>query len=132
MLVGIAAYFVALRLVLKYQTRPMMRRARITVFSFTLASILVIALLKMGVDWHKIETFKKNGTVTQATSPENSANLICLDSAAQNIWSTTITQTRTATTTRTKITSRTRFGKRWPRAARSRSNIYRAIPPLAR
>jgi hypothetical protein len=67
MFVGLAAYFIALRLVLKYQTRPMMRRARITVFSFTLASILVIALLKMGVDWRKIETFKTNGVVTQAT-----------------------------------------------------------------
>ena len=66
MFVGIAAYFVALRLVLKYQTRTMMRRAHITVFSFTLASILFIALLKMGVDWRKIETFKTNGVVTQA------------------------------------------------------------------
>jgi len=66
MFVGLLAYFVALRLVLKYQTRPMMRRARVTAFSFTLAGILVIALLKMGVDWRKIETFKKTGVVTQA------------------------------------------------------------------
>jgi hypothetical protein len=56
MFVGLFAYFVALRLVLKYQTRPMMRRARITALSFTLAGILVIALLKMGADWRKIET----------------------------------------------------------------------------
>jgi hypothetical protein len=67
MFVGVLAYFVALRLVLKYQTRPAMRRARITVFSFTLASLLVIALLKMGADWRKIQTFKKSGIVTQAT-----------------------------------------------------------------
>lgn len=66
MFAGLAAYFVALRLVLKYQTRPMMRRARITVLSFTLGSILVVALLKMGADWRKIETFR-NGVVTQAT-----------------------------------------------------------------
>jgi hypothetical protein len=66
MFVGLAAYFVALRLVLKYQTRRMMRRARITALSFTLGSILVVALLKMGADGHKIETFKKSGVVTQA------------------------------------------------------------------
>ena len=66
MFAGLFAYFVALRLVLKYQTRPMMRRARITALSFTLGSILVVALLKMGADWRKIETFKKTGVVTQA------------------------------------------------------------------
>lgn len=67
MFAGVFAYFIALRLVLKYQTRETMRRARITVFSFTLASILLIALLKMGVDWRKIQTFKKSGIVTEAT-----------------------------------------------------------------
>ena len=67
MFVGLFAYFVALRLVLKYQTRSAMRRARITVLSFTLGSILVVALLKMGADWRKIETYKTSGVVTQAT-----------------------------------------------------------------
>lgn len=67
MFVGVAAYLVTLRLVLKYQTRSVMRRARVTVFSFALASILVIALLKMGADWLKIETYEERGIVTQAT-----------------------------------------------------------------
>lgn len=67
MFVGLFGYFVALRLVLKYQTRAMMRRARVTALSFTLGSIVVVALLKMGVDWRKVETYKKNGVVTQAT-----------------------------------------------------------------
>ena len=64
--IGLLGYLMAIRLVVKYQARPIMKRLRVTPFSAAVGIILLVALLKMGTDWDKIETFKRNGVITQA------------------------------------------------------------------
>jgi hypothetical protein len=66
-LVGLFAFWMLLKLLGKFQAQPMMRRARINQFSALVGIIFLVALLKMGSDWHKLDLYKRKGVVTQAS-----------------------------------------------------------------
>jgi hypothetical protein len=66
-LLGLFGYLMLLNLVGKFQAHPIMRRARLNQFSALVGIIFLVALLKMGSDWHKLDLYKRKGVVTQAS-----------------------------------------------------------------
>src|SRR3974377_145155 len=67
-LLRIFVFFLFIRFVGKVQAHPILRKARINQFTAVVGVILLIALLKMGSDWHKVDLYYRNGVLAQATA----------------------------------------------------------------
>ena len=64
-LLEVFAYLMFFKLVGKFEAYPMMRRARMNRFSASVGSIFLLAVLKVGLDWHKLDTYERKGVVAK-------------------------------------------------------------------
>src|SRR3974390_1858638 len=51
----------------RFKLTQFLRKARINQFTAVVGVLLLIALLKMGSDWHKVDLYYRNGVLAQAT-----------------------------------------------------------------
>jgi hypothetical protein len=66
-LLGLFVFFLFIRFVGKVQAHPILRKAGINQFTAVVGVLFLIALLKMGSDWHKVDLYHRNGVLAQAT-----------------------------------------------------------------
>ena len=66
-LLGIFVFLLFITFVGKVQAHPILRKARINQFTAGVGVLFLIALLKMGSDWHKVDLYNRNGVLAQAS-----------------------------------------------------------------
>ena len=66
-LVGLFIFYLFINLIGKAQTHPILRKARVNQFTATVGILLLVALLKMASDWHKVNLYERSGVLAEAT-----------------------------------------------------------------